>query len=488
MSGISKSVVFLWLAFASLVFSQEKLNVLFIAVDDLRTSLGCYDDPVAKTPHLDALAKSGQIFTRAYCQQAVCNPSRQSVLSGRRPDSLRVWTLVDHFRKTAPDVVSLPQYFKEQGWFAQSFGKIYHGQTGMSDPPSWSVPEQFHDVPKSDDYLLPENQAGLGKTNAKMASNEAADTGDDAYRDGQVAAAAIQALREQRTQPFFIAVGFRKPHLPFSVPRKYWDLYDPAAIPLPAHPSSPTGAPEIAGHEWKELRGYADIPAEGPLSIEKQRQLRHGYYAAISYTDAQVGRVLAELDRQGLREKTIVLLWSDHGFHLGEQDLWCKASNYELATRVPLFLRVPGQKQPGVPISALVELVDLYPTLMELCGMPGPHGLDGKSLAPLLKDATAQIHPFALSQFPRPWQQKDQPQNMGYTLRTDRWRYVEWLDLTTRERVGRELYDMQDSLIEQANLAEAEEHATTVAGLSRQLHSVLDPNVKPLKKAKRSKR
>ncbi|MEN3941920.1 sulfatase [Prosthecobacter sp. SYSU 5D2] len=488
MRAITQSVACFLLACSSLVHGQDKLNVLFIAVDDLRTSLGCYGDPVSKTPHLDALAKSGQIFTRAYCQQAVCNPSRQSVLSGRRPDSIRIWTLVDHFRQTAPDVVSLPQYFKEQGWFAQAFGKIYHGQTGMSDPPSWSVPEQFHDVPKGDDYLLPENQAGPDNKNAKMASYEAADTGDDAYRDGQVAAAAIQALREKRTQPFFIAVGFRKPHLPFSVPKKYWDLYDPAAIPLPVHPTSPTGAPEIARHEWKELRGYADIPAEGPLSAEKQRQLRHGYYAAVSYTDAQIGRVLEELDSQGLRDKTVVVLWSDHGFHLGEQDLWCKDTNYELATRVPLFLRVPGQKNPGVPIPALAELVDLYPTLVELCSLPRPQGLDGKSLVPLLQDATAKVRPFAISQFPRPWQQKEQPQNMGYTLRNERWRYVEWLDFNTRQHLSRELYDMQDCLIEHSNLAEQAEYAATVADLSRQLHAVLDPNVQPLKKSRKKKK
>src|SRR6056297_722987 len=258
----------------------KRSNVLFIAIDDLRPTLGCYGDPVAATPNIDRLANRGTLFHRAYCQQAVCSPSRLSLMTGRRPDTIRVWDLRAHFREAIPDVVTLPQHFKNHGYHTQSLGK-----------------------------------------------------------------------------PFFLAVGFRKPHLPFCAPQKYWDLYDCAQIPLSVEDKHPQDAPELATRSWKELEGYTDVPDDGQLSADKIRELRHGYYACVSYVDALVGRLLDELEKLKLAENTVVVLWGDHGYHLGEQGLWTKANNYELSTRVPLLVAVPGQARTGVKSNALVEFV-----------------------------------------------------------------------------------------------------------------------------------
>ena len=313
---------------------KKPRNVLFIAVDDLRPMLGCYGDKTAVTPNIDRLAKQGMVFNHAYCQQAVCNPSRASLMTGRRPDTTRVWDLKAHFRDALPDVVTLPQYFKNNGCHARSIGKIFHGGgPPAKDPPSWSE-EALHDTTRdaSGRYALPKNLAGKG---LKRDSNESADVPDSTYIDGIVCEDALAALRtlKSREAPFFLAVGFRKPHLPFCAPKKYWDLYQRDEIPPPASDSHPEGAPELAVRSWKELEGYRDIPDDGLLSKEKAAELRHGYYACVSYVDALTGRLLDELERLGLKENTVVILWGDHGFHLGEQGLWAKANNYELSTR-----------------------------------------------------------------------------------------------------------------------------------------------------------
>lgn len=451
-------------------------NVLFIVVDDLRTTLGSYGDATAITPNIDRLAARSLLFTRAYVQQAVCNPSRQSFLSGRRPDAIRVWNLTSHFRQTAPDVISLPEHFKRHGYVTQGIGKIYHDPAEMQDAPSWSLPATFNVLAKEEDYLLPENQAPPDKPQRKMAATEAADAPDEAYPDGKVAAAAVTALGElkSRGQPFFLAVGFRKPHLPFSAPKKYWDLYNRSKIPEPGRETPPLNAPEIALHGWPELRGYNDIAKQGPLAHEKAMELRHGYYAGVSYTDAQVGKVINELDRLKLAENTIVVLFSDHGFHLGDSGLWCKDTVYEEATRTPLLLsapRVSSQRAVGRRTEALVELIDLYPTLAELCGIPLPNKLDGRSLASLLRNPRQAWKTAAYSQFPRPWEPSSPqpPRRMGYSVRTDRFRYVEWRDFKTRELLARELYDYSTSEIETVNLASDPAYAGQVAVLSREL-------------------
>jgi iduronate 2-sulfatase len=453
-------------------------NVLFFAVDDLRVNLGCYGDPVARTPNLDRLAARGTLFTRAYTQQAVCNPSRQSLLSGRRPDSIRVWDLNHLFRQTAPDVVPLPEHFKLNGYFTQAFGKIYHGTSGMNDPGSWSVPEQFEAVEKREDYRLAENRAPT--TGQKAAAVEFVDAPDDAYPDGQVAAGAVAALQGfARTAiperaPFFLAVGIRKPHLPFTAPKRYWDLYDGVTIPLPAQPAPPRGAPALALHESVELRGYTDVSAAPRLEADQVARLRRGYYAAVSFADAQIGRVLDALDRTGLAQNTIVVLWSDHGFHLGEHGLWAKTTNYEADTRVPLIVATPDARPRGVRTPALVELLDIYPTLLELCGLPARAKLEGRSFAANLGHPDRPGRAGALSQFPRPWAsgRNFRPEFMGYTVRTATHRYVEWRRLADATVTARELYAYRgEELFETENLADDLAHAPRL----RELAALLPP-------------
>ncbi len=443
----------------------RKPNVLFIAIDDLRPNLGCYGDEVAKTPNIDSLAKNGTLFRRAYTQQAVCNPSRASLMTGRRPDTTRVWDLHTHFRKALPDVVTLPQYFKEHGYLTQAIGKIYHDPEWAQDAQSWSVPEKLVVTKRDGKYALDESESDRG--GSKGTATEKADVADDAYIDGKVAEAAVKALHQLKDKPFFLAVGFRRPHLPFSAPAKYWDMYDRDALPLPDTAAVAENVPEVALHDWAELRGYVDIPSSGALSRSKVRELIHGYYASTSFIDAQVGRVLAELARLELTGNTVVVLWSDHGYHLGEKGLWCKTTNFELDTRVPLIVSVPGQKREGSRCDALVELVDLYPTLVELAGLPVEDGLEGVSLVPLLENPNGKVKEAAFSQFARPHNAKGkEPQVMGYSVRTEDFRYTEWRRMKSGEVVGRELYDHRRDPGERKNIAEAEEFETTVQKLS----------------------
>ena len=444
-------------------------NVLFIAVDDLRPQMGCYGDPYAVTPHMDRLAKRGMVFRRAYCQQAVCNPSRASLMTGRYPDTIKVWDLRTHFRKNMPNVVTLPQHFKNHGYHTECIGKIYHDPRPHRDKPSWSVPEQLAFTREvRGKYVLKDNlriyQPGGRPGKEKAAATECADVPDNAYIDGRVADKAVRRLGVlcNQDKPFFLAVGFRRPHLPFSAPKKYWDMQKPQRIGKVANPIPPKNVPQIALHNWKELRGYTDIPRLGKLTDAQTAHLRHGYYAAMSYTDAQIGRVLAELDRLDLRSRTIICLWGDHGWHLGEHGLWGKTTNFELDTRAPLILAVPGQKTAGQSTRSLAEFTDIYPTLVELCKLPAAEGLEGRSLVPILKDPTATVRQVALSQFPR-------GRIMGYSMRTDRYRYVEWQDWKTKKIVARELYDHRSDAKEMINIAAAKEHQATVEKLSKLL-------------------
>ena len=450
-----------------------KRNVLFIAVDDLRPMLGCYGDKTAISPNIDALAKRGMVFKRAYCQEAVCCPSRLSLMTALRPDTIKVWDLATHFRDAVPDAVTLPQHFKACGYHTRSIGKIYHGGgRASSDPPSWSEPAQ-HAVARSPKvrYANPENLKGKG---LKRDSTEAGLVSTSVYIDQIVCDQAVSAMGElkKKSQPFFLAVGFRKPHLPFCAPKKYWDMYDRAKIPPPESAKHPKGAPELAVRSWRELEGYRDIPKDGKIPSAKVRQLRHGYYACVSYVDDLVGRLLKELDRLGLTGDTVVVLWGDHGFHLGEQGLWTKANNYEWSTRAPLILSVPGQPNPGKSTAALVELVDIYPTLAEACGLGAPKGLEGISMVPLLSDPNRKWKKAAFSQYPRhgtSHRHRGRGQIMGYAVRTDRYRYVEWRQWDTKKIVARELYDHRSDAKEMVNVASREEHKAVVEALSRML-------------------
>lgn len=445
--------------------SKQPPNILFIAIDDLRPQLGCYGDSIVQSPHIDRLAASGVLFSRAYCQQAVCSPSRTSLMTGKRPNTSRVWDLKTHFRNTIPDVVTLPQYFKNNGYHTQCIGKIYHDPADAQDALSWSVPEILAVTKKEGKYVLPSN---LQKTSSKAAATEHADVSDNAYIDGQVADQALEALRKIKDKPFFLAVGFRRPHLPFSAPKKYWDIYEQKNISLPVQHTRVPGVPAYAMHNSEELRGYSDIGFNHSITDSKKRELLQGYYAAISYTDAQIGKVLAELDRLGLTRNTIIVLWSDHGFHLGEKGLWTKTTNYELDTRVPLIIAAPGKRR-GARSNQLVELVDLYPTLAELGGLPVPDGLEGISLAPLLTTPDQPWKSAVFSQFPRPWQYKGAPEIMGYAIRTDRYRYVEWRDFKTDVVKAMELYDHQTDPHEVNNIADNSANADLIRTLKQML-------------------
>lgn len=412
-------------------------NILLIAIDDLRPALGCYGDPLVQSPNIDRLARGSRLFQRAYIQQAVCGPSRAALLTGRLPDNIRVWHNRHLFRDTLPNAVTLPQLFKNNGYHTQGLGKVFSGREREEDPPSWSVPS----LVRGDgwrNYALPENNTRSGKGVAF----EAADVDDDGYPDGKLTDLAIETLTrlQGQPQPFFLAVGFFKPHLPFNAPKKYWDLYDPAVFDFPEPPAPIDGALEIAYHTHRELGGYRDIPDDERVSAEQSRMLRHGYYACVSYIDAQVGRLLDTFERLGLQDNTIVVLWGDHGFALGEEDRWCKGTNFELDTRVPLLIRVPDMAAPGVPTGSLVEAVDIYPTIAALAGLTPPDDLDGHCLVPVLKDPAASIRDHALSQFPRPWR-RDEPDFMGYSIRTPTHRYTRWVQWPARKTVAEELYD-----------------------------------------------
>jgi iduronate 2-sulfatase len=461
----------------------NKPNVLFIAIDDLRTSLGCYGDPLAKSPNIDALARSSRVFHGAYTHQAVCGPARAAILTGRLPDNTRVWHNRNLFRNTLPDAVTLPQLFKNHGYQALSFGKIFSGDERELDPPSWSAPEVLRGQGPGW-----KNYAQAGDRGGKGTACEAADVPDDGYPDGRLADLAVETLGKlkQEGQSFFLAVGFFKPHLPFNAPQKYWNLYDPAVFALDDGQTRVTGAPEIAYHTHRELGGYQDMPEDEHVSAEQARTLRHGYYACVSYVDAQVGKLLDALHRLGLDQNTIVVLWGDHGWSLGEKDRWCKGTNFERDTRVPLLIRVPSLTKPGASTGALIEYVDIYPTLAALAGLTPPADLDGRSLVPVLQEPAARGRDVALSQFTRPWKAAGF-EAMGYSLRTPTQRYTRWVEWSSRKTIAEELYDYGSEasanregglLIEQENMVGNPAYADSLSQLRAKLDEILRTRIK----------
>lgn len=443
---------------------SEKLNVLFISVDDLRPALGAYGDPLAISPHIDLLAASGRLFNRAYTQQAVCGPSRASLMTGKLPDNIKVWHNRNHFRETRPDLVTLPQWFMARGYQSIGIGKTFSGNPREEDPASWSEPAVLRAVGWNT-YAL-ENKHGTG---GKAVSYECAELPDDAYADGKVTELAIARIRDfkAKSQPFFLSVGFFKPHLPFNAPKKYWDLHERDKFtPDPAW-ALVKDAPAEAYHEHRELGGYVDMPKDERLTVEQSITLRHGYYACISYIDAQVGRLMAELEATGLIENTIVVLWGDHGFALGENQRWCKGTNFEADTRVPLIIRAPGMASPGQVTSALIELVDIYPTLTDLIAQEVPTGLDGRSQLALLRDPAAPGRNYVLSQFARPFTRAD-PVVMGYSLRDSRHRFTQWRDFATGSTLSEEFYDYTDGQSVDSTGAHAWERRNLIDSVERQ--------------------
>ena len=434
----------------------SKPNVLFIAVDDLRPELNCYGVSQVSTPNFDRLAGMSTLFTRAYCQQAVCAPSRNSIMTGLRPDALGIYDLYTFFRQKMPNVLTLPQHFKNHGYFTERIGKIYHtGHGNKDDSLSWSQPAATlwrpnpisngdtmgleRDYPTIHDKKLPFYRSPQSEKNMS-------DVVSTDY--------AVNRLGELKDTSFFFAVGFSKPHLPFVAPSKYWDLYNADDIDIPSR-SVPAGMPSIALHQFGELRKYHGIPAQGPLDDETTRSLIHGYYAAVSLVDAQIGKLLQALEEHDLMDNTIIVLWGDHGWKLGDYGGWCKHTNFELDTRVPLFIVNPKDRK-GSQSNSLAELVDLYPTICDLADLPHPDHLEGQSLMPILRNPEAVVNKVALSQYPRGKSLGYDRKNewMGYSLLTGDYRFTRWQKYEdATEVLARELYDHSSGPLATKNLA-----------------------------------
>ena len=435
-------------------------NVLFIAVDDLRPELKCYGATYMRTPNIDRLARRSVLFERAYCQQAVCAPSRNSLLTGLRPDAMGIYDLGTFFRTKVPDVVTLPELFKQNGYRSEAIGKIYHvGHGNKDDRQSWSTPSilandfrrKLAKVTRGDTTGL---ESDLPKVRNKNLAYYISDAPESDMTDAMIAKKAVERIRALKDSTFFLAVGFIKPHLPFVAPRKYWDMYDPAKIEIPTRAPA-EDMPDLATANFEELRKYHDIPESGYLDDKTSRNLIHGYYASVSMTDAQIGKVLDALEETGQMENTIIVLWGDHGYKLGNYGDWCKHGNLEWDTNAPLLISAPGVKG-GVKTRSLAEFVDIYPTLCDLAGISKPAHLEGLSLIPVLKNPSAVVKQVAISQYPRGdslgYDRKTAI--MGYSIRTDTHRYIRWqLYEKPDQVVAVELYDQRAGKNPLVNLA-----------------------------------
>lgn len=501
-------------------------NVLFIAADDLRPELGCYGAGYVHSPHLDRLARRGVRFDRAFCQQAICGPSRASLLTGLRPDTLKIEDIDTFFRNTVPSVVTLPQRFREHGYTSVYYGKIFHARQEDNAnswdrrPPGSEIVRRGsgeYQLPASREIVLRRRQDAVEKFGPDQIQGltsgpalEAADAPDDAYPDGQTTAAALVAMEKLQAagKPFFLAVGYYKPHLPFVAPKKYFDLYADAEIPLAPARKPPRGGPLLARHSSFELRTRSGIPESGPIDEATAGELRRAYAACTSFVDAQVGRLLGRLDELGLTENTVIVFWGDHGWHLGDLGMWGKATDYEVATRAPLIVAGPGVTAKGRGCNALVEFVDIYPTLCQLAGVAPPKSLEGTSFVPLLSQPDLPWKTAAFSQFPTPalreWAARplsagmrqtffgpligaveaelrqvyggryDQAlfdhDLMGYSMRTDRHRFTIWIDRRHPEArpYAVELYDHTVDPEETDNIAAVPANAALVEQLHLQ--------------------
>ena len=433
----------------------ERPNVLFIPIDDLRPQLGCYGHRQMVTPNIDRLAQGGVVFKRAYCQVPVCGATRASLLTGVRPTRQRFVDFKTWADEDLPGALTLPEHFRKHGYITLSNGKVFHHRTDCAGR-SWSEEPWRPSKPSGDwrDYVLGESREGAG-AGAPGKPFECADVPDSAYFDGQIADRTVRDLNrlKQEGRPWFLAAGFLKPHLPFNAPKRYWDYYRPDDVDLADNPFPPEDAPAQALHNWGELRKYLGIPAEGALSDGQARKLVHGYYAATSYTDAQVGRVLAELDRLDLSGNTVVVLWGDHGWQLGEHGLWCKHCNFNTSLNAPLIVRFAGAGA-GAESSALVEFADVYPTLCELAGLPLPDHLEGASFVPLLNSPD------------RPWKRAAFSRYVaGDSVRTDRHLYTQWTD-DEGALAARMLYDHELDADENRNISELPDNANVVAEMA----------------------
>jgi len=467
----------------------RKPNVIFIAIDDLKPTIGAFGDAFAETPVLDKLAKNGTIFTNNHTQQAVCGPSRASLLTGKRPDYTKVRDLKTKMRDINPNILTLPQYFKENGYITAGVGKIYDPRCvdKYRDEPSWSLPfikesdlnypqeygepalgyYQNKDIKKQITALRKEGEdKGVSNINKYVRDRykppfEISNVPDEAYTDGAIAVSALSLLdevSEDPNKPFFLAVGFKRPHLPFVVPKKYWDLYDKDAIQLAAFQKKAKNSTDLGYHSSGEMRSYQSPEVEYKLSEKNllemdedlQKKLIHGYYACVSFVDFQIGKIIETLKEKNLDKNTIIVVFGDHGWHLGDHSLWNKHSNFEQATRSPLMVYVPDGNT-SVSVSSPTEFVDLFPTLCELTGLRIPENLDGKSLVPLINKSNNEVKNYAVSQWHK-------GKVTGYSFRTDTYRYTVWIDkkkstefITSNDIVAQELYDYDKDPLETTN-------------------------------------
>jgi len=535
MKKLSLFILFI-ATFLSPILAQEKAkpNVLFIAVDDLKPVLGCYGDKIIKTPNIDRLAKMGTVFLNNYCQQAVCGPTRASLLTGMRPDVTKIRDLHTKMRDMNPNIVTIPEYFISQGYTTSGIGKIFHPSCvdKKFDPQSWSIPflvakESDYSIglPVQKHYQSPELKAlnskesvssaeEKGKKKAKKEDDdeeeargpafECLDLPDDAYDDGVSTKLAVKQIEKLNAakKPFFMAVGFRKPHLPFVAPKKYWDLYNREDMPIAEFQEHAANSKNFPYQNSGELSSYSGVKEYAKysdksvnkfgLETEKQKELVHAYYAAVSYTDAQVGILLNTLEKLGTLNNTIIVLWGDHGWHLGDHDMWGKHTNYEQATKAPLIIAAPGL-QAG-QTKSMTEFVDVFPTLCELSGGKVPTYLDGKSLVPVMKNNKASVKEYAMSQYPRKMDKADinkvedgKGKLMGYSMRTEQYRYTVWLKNFTSDQVysadkvyTRELYDYVKDPLEKVNVSDDKKYASIASDLDKKMVAYLkSKEVKP---------
>ncbi len=460
---------------------KERPNILFIAVDDLRTELGCYGNKQIISPNIDKLAAEGLVFNRAYCQQAICMASRASLMSGIRPNHHQIYNC-ESLEEDAPGILTLNQQLENNGYQIWASGKIYHHgidrekQFGTNYKKVKTdqvgrgyLSEEAIQIVSEYNKIF-EEQVG-GASGGRGPAFESPDVPDNAYSDGLMTDLAINDMVELKKngQPFFMAIGYHKPHLPFNAPKKYWDLYDQNQIEMADNPFMPEDVSRFFEYNFGELRNYAGIPKGNEiLNDTLKRTLKHGYYACVSYIDAQIGRLITGLKENGLDENTIIILWGDHGWKLGEHGMWCKHTQFELDNHVPLIIKVPGQKSAGQKSDALVEFVDIYPSLSELAGLDLPEHLEGTSFVPLIVNPSKKWKEGAFSYWPLG---RTNPENliMGYAVQTDRYRYTEWIKESTGEFLACDLFDHEEDPKENRNISNLTENKELLNKLSELL-------------------
>lgn len=469
--------------------NNNRPNVLLIAIDDMKPWISPYGDKLAHTPGMERLAERGVTFDNAYCQVALSGPTRSSLLTGLNPDHTGVWWLMGSFRKNNPDIVSMPEALKNAGYETVGVGKVYHPLTDKevkNDPKSWSKP--YVKTPGAT-YAL---------ANGRVAT-ECADVPDNGYMDGVITEEAIKTMKELKDggKPFFLGVGYKKPHLPFCAPKKYWDMYNREDMPVAEFQEMSSDPVEYAYHNSLEVKGYADVPPFESyvdykhLDEDTQRRLLHAYYACISYVDAQVGKLLDALDENGLSDNTIIVLFGDHGYHLGDHGLWNKLTDFEQSTHVPMIIAAPGMKK-GVHSKSVVQFLDIFPTICELTSTEHPQQLDGESLVEVLRNPKDRQNDYAISQFSRSSTENytinsdtdlrgkgPELENdiMGFAIRDKRYRLVEWtkgfktyMPFSEDKAIAYELYDYDKDPLEKHNVANDPKYASVVKRLKKQLH------------------